>query len=144
MFSYYFCLVIEGSGSGAVSLTTGAGSRRPRNIQSQRIRIRMLIRIRNTGLKNGIPFFFFLSQICLLGSRSTFTVIQVPYRSSLDPKHYLKYLKKLFSRCRIRTHCRRTTGSASGTKRAGQRAREPPPGQRANPQVANDIYIQTG
>jgi hypothetical protein len=36
--SYYFCLMIEGSGSGFVPLTTGSGSRRPKNI-----------RIRNTG-----------------------------------------------------------------------------------------------
>jgi hypothetical protein len=41
-FSYYFCLVIEGSGSGSIPLTTrsGSGSRRPRN---------MWIRIHNTG-----------------------------------------------------------------------------------------------
>ncbi len=37
-FSYYFCLMIEGSGS--IPLTNGSGSRRPKN---------MWIRIRNTG-----------------------------------------------------------------------------------------------
>jgi hypothetical protein len=33
-FSYYFCLVIEGSGSGSIPLTNGfgSGSRRPKNI----------------------------------------------------------------------------------------------------------------
>ncbi len=55
-FSYYFCLVIEGSGSGGDRRTRigihisdfGSGSRRPKNIRILRIRIR--IRIRNTGL----------------------------------------------------------------------------------------------
>ncbi len=32
MFSYYFCLMIEGSGSGSVSLTNGFGSGMPENI----------------------------------------------------------------------------------------------------------------
>jgi hypothetical protein len=46
-FSYYFCMMIEGSGSragsGSIPLTSGSGSgsRRPKNI---RIRIRMWIR----------------------------------------------------------------------------------------------------
>ncbi len=45
--SYYFCLMIEGSGagSGSVSLTIGSGSVRPNNIWILRIRIR----IRNTA-----------------------------------------------------------------------------------------------
>ncbi len=48
-FSYYFCLVIEGSGSGSITLNNGSGSgyRRPKNIRIRRIRI--WIRIRNTG-----------------------------------------------------------------------------------------------
>ncbi len=46
-FSYYFCLVIEGSGSRSIPLTNGSGSRRPKNIRIRRRRIR--IRIRNTG-----------------------------------------------------------------------------------------------
>jgi hypothetical protein len=51
-FSYYFCLMIEGSGagtgSGSIPLTNGsvAGSRRPKNMWIRWIRIR--IRIRNT------------------------------------------------------------------------------------------------
>jgi hypothetical protein len=34
VFSYYFCLMIEGSGSGFIPLTrgSGSGSRRPKNI----------------------------------------------------------------------------------------------------------------
>ncbi len=32
-FSYYFCLMIEGSGAGSVSVTNGSGSRRPKNIR---------------------------------------------------------------------------------------------------------------
>jgi hypothetical protein len=34
VFSYYFCLMIEGSGSGSIPLTngSGSGSRRPKNI----------------------------------------------------------------------------------------------------------------
>jgi hypothetical protein len=44
-FSYYFCLMIEGSGSRSVPLTTGSvsGSRRPKNFKNFRIRSR------NTG-----------------------------------------------------------------------------------------------
>ncbi len=44
VFPYYFCLMMEGSGSGSIPLTngSGSGSRRPKN---------MWIRIRNTDLK---------------------------------------------------------------------------------------------
>ncbi len=57
-FSYYFCLVREGSGSGVgsgsgiptVPLTNGSGSRRPKNIRIGRIRSQIRLRIRNTGL----------------------------------------------------------------------------------------------
>jgi hypothetical protein len=53
-FSYYFCTMIEGSGtragseSGSIPLTngSGSGSRRPKNMWIQ------WIRIRNTGLHN--------------------------------------------------------------------------------------------
>jgi hypothetical protein len=31
-FSYYFCMMIEGSGSGSLPLTNGSGSRRPKNM----------------------------------------------------------------------------------------------------------------
>ncbi len=44
-FSYYFCMVAEGSGSGAIPLTNGTGSGRPKNMWIRWIRIR----IRNTG-----------------------------------------------------------------------------------------------
>ena len=40
-FSFYFCLMIEGSGVGSVPLTNGSGSGRPNNIR---------IRIRNTEI----------------------------------------------------------------------------------------------
>jgi hypothetical protein len=40
--SYYFCLTIEGCGSGSIPLTNGSESRRPKN---------MWIRIRNTGFR---------------------------------------------------------------------------------------------
>jgi hypothetical protein len=48
-FSYYFCMMIEGSGSGSIPLTSGSGSgsRRPKNTWIRWIRIR----IRNTGNK---------------------------------------------------------------------------------------------
>jgi hypothetical protein len=42
-FSYYFCMIIEGSGSGSIPLTSGSGSGRPKNMWSR------WIRIRNTG-----------------------------------------------------------------------------------------------
>jgi hypothetical protein len=47
-FSYFFCLMIEGSGaaSGSIPLANGSGSRRPKNMWIRRIRIR--IRIRTT------------------------------------------------------------------------------------------------
>jgi hypothetical protein len=46
-FSYYFCMMIEGSGSGFIPLTSGSGSGsgRPKNMWIRWIRIR----IRNTG-----------------------------------------------------------------------------------------------
>ena len=46
-FSYYFCLMIEvsGSGAGSIPLTNGSGSRRPKNTCFRWIRIR----IRNTA-----------------------------------------------------------------------------------------------
>ncbi len=56
-FSYYFCIVIEGSGSragsgsGSIPLTSGSGSRsaRPKNMWIRGLWIRIRIRIRNTG-----------------------------------------------------------------------------------------------
>jgi hypothetical protein len=50
-FSSYFCLMIEGSGSGSVPLINGSGSRRLKNI-------RIRIRIHNTAWN---PFLFFLN-----------------------------------------------------------------------------------
>ncbi len=55
-FSYFFCLIIEGSRSGSMLLTTGSGSRRPKSILIRRIRIR--IRIRNTAVYNKIIYTF--------------------------------------------------------------------------------------
>ncbi len=53
-FSYYFCMMTEGSGSGSIPLTdgSGSGSRRPKN---------MWIRIRNTGLTDMLLFYINLS-----------------------------------------------------------------------------------
>ncbi len=45
-FSYYFCMMIEGSGSIPPTSGSGSGSWRPKNTW---IRIRIRIRIRNTG-----------------------------------------------------------------------------------------------
>ncbi len=56
-FSYYFCMMIEGSGSG--SLTSGSGSGRPKNMWIRWIRIR----IRNTGFNRG-PKPVFLINFC--------------------------------------------------------------------------------
>ncbi len=44
-FSYYFCMMIEGSRSGFIDLTSGSGSGRAKNMWIR------WIRIRNTGLK---------------------------------------------------------------------------------------------
>jgi hypothetical protein len=53
MFFYYFCLLIEESGSGSKSgsipLTNGSGSRRPINMWIRWFRIRIRIWIRHTG-----------------------------------------------------------------------------------------------
>ncbi len=49
-FSYYFSMMIEGSGSGSIPLTSGSGSWRPKNTWIR------WIRIRNTE----IPTYFFL------------------------------------------------------------------------------------
>jgi hypothetical protein len=48
--SYYFCMIIEGSGSGSLPLTSesGSGSWRPKNMWIRWIRIRR-IRLRNTA-----------------------------------------------------------------------------------------------
>ncbi len=58
-FSYFFCLVIEGSGSGSESIPltdgSGSGSRRPKNMWIRWIRIR--IRIRNTDCKKMYTIF---------------------------------------------------------------------------------------
>jgi hypothetical protein len=45
-FSYYFCMMIEGSGSGSIPLTSGSGSGRPKNMWIR------WIRIRNTAFKD--------------------------------------------------------------------------------------------
>jgi hypothetical protein len=49
-FSYYFCMMVEGSRSGSIPVTNGSwsGSRRPNNMWIRWIRIRIWIRIRNT------------------------------------------------------------------------------------------------
>jgi hypothetical protein len=39
-FPYYFCMMIEGSGSGSIPLTNGSGSGRPKNMCIRWIRIR--------------------------------------------------------------------------------------------------------
>jgi hypothetical protein len=39
-FSYYFCTMIEGSGSGSIPPTSGSGSERPKNMWIRWIRIR--------------------------------------------------------------------------------------------------------
>jgi hypothetical protein len=55
-FSYYFCLILEGSrfGSGSIPLTngsgSGSGSRRSKNMWIRGIWIRIRIRIRNTAV----------------------------------------------------------------------------------------------
>ncbi len=48
-FSYYFCMMTEGSGSGSIPLINGSGSGRPKNMWIR------WIRIRNTVLHPSIP-----------------------------------------------------------------------------------------
>ncbi len=68
-FSYYFCTMIEGSGSRAgswswswsIPLTSGSGSRRPKNMWIRWIRIR----IRNTGNLD-VHHWFALSESAVL------------------------------------------------------------------------------
>ncbi len=83
-FSYYFCMMIEGFGSGSIPLTNGSGSGKPKNKWIRWIRIR--IRIRNTGRKvRTITHFFKIlpklrktscGQIALLLSTGTVSQIQ--------------------------------------------------------------------
>ncbi len=49
--SYYFCLMMEGPGSGLVTNGSECGSRRPKNIRILRIRIPNTERPRRTGHK---------------------------------------------------------------------------------------------
>jgi hypothetical protein len=61
-FSYYFCMIAEGSGSGSIPLTNGSGSGRPQNMWIRWIRIR----IRNTGLDNfSIEIFYVLTTVMI-------------------------------------------------------------------------------
>ncbi len=53
-FSYYFCMMIEGSGS--ITLTNGYGSRRPKNMWIRWIQIR----IRNTDANNFFAFYILM------------------------------------------------------------------------------------
>ncbi len=74
-FSYYFCIMIEGSRSGSIPLTngSGSGSRRPKNMWIRWIRIR----IRNTGSKNIFLFcllltgWLYVQDLKILASRET-------------------------------------------------------------------------
>ncbi len=60
-FSYYICLMIEGSAF--IPLTSGSGSGRPKNMWIRWIRIRIRIRILNTG--SNISRCFFLTKMCI-------------------------------------------------------------------------------
>jgi hypothetical protein len=62
--SHFFCLVIEGSrsGSGSIPLTDGSGSRRPKNMWIQWIRIR----VRNTASKT--PYSWQVYQVTVAAS----------------------------------------------------------------------------
>jgi hypothetical protein len=82
-FSYYFCLMIEGSGS--IPLTNGSrsGSRRPKNIRIRRIRIR------NTG-KPQYPVFSLVFVECtflplLKGLFHEMNIFRGPLKFNLDP-----------------------------------------------------------
>ncbi len=59
-FSYYFCMIIEGSGTIPLTSGSGSGSWRPKNTWIRWIRIR--IRIRNTGFELCCPVHF--SYLC--------------------------------------------------------------------------------
>jgi hypothetical protein len=48
-FSYYFYMMVEGSGFGSIPQTYGSGSGRPKNMWIRWIQIRIRIRIRNTA-----------------------------------------------------------------------------------------------
>ena len=55
--------MIEGSGAGSIPLTSGSGSRRPKNIWIRWIRIRIQIRIRNTA-STVFPFSLTVDNLC--------------------------------------------------------------------------------
>ncbi len=59
-FSYYFCLMLEGSRSGSIPLTNGSGSRRPKNMWIP------WIRIRNTAVKTTPPIMYKFFDIVIM------------------------------------------------------------------------------
>jgi len=67
-FSCYFCMMIEGSGSGSIPLTSGSGSGRPKNMWIRWIRIRW-IRIRNTGTYNNQTYLLAFKRKKISGGR---------------------------------------------------------------------------
>jgi hypothetical protein len=64
-FSCYFCMMIEGSGSGSIPLTSGSRSGRPKNMW---IRIRW-IRIRNTGTYHNQTYLLAFKRKYISGGR---------------------------------------------------------------------------
>jgi hypothetical protein len=73
-FSYYICLMIEGSGS--IPLTNGSGSGRPKSTWT-RVRIRIRIRIRNTAFLNDFIMMLPIQSSQFRGSISQFKICVV-------------------------------------------------------------------
>ncbi len=78
-FSYYFCMMIEGSGSGSragsgsIPLTSGSGSSWPKNMWIRWIRIRN--RIRNTGANGAKNTISRASSACSLTDLASYALI---------------------------------------------------------------------
>ncbi len=58
-YSYYFCMMIEGSGSGSIPLTSRSGSGRPKNMWIRWIRIRIRNTVNNINFKHTSWWIYF-------------------------------------------------------------------------------------
>ncbi len=96
-FSYYFCLMIEESGSGSIPLTNGSGSRRPKNTWIRLIRIRIRTRTLRGGQFPGWPGSVFVDLIYWNWIRRLgFCCIRIWFTNRIFIGHWNLYKKTCF------------------------------------------------